>query len=162
MVKRKAAISQVLIPIVTVISCTGLSIVSMGITAALSQTDLEKFRSDLNNIVKQSGNLTESYNVEIGKWLSKQYDNSTLVSITDLFLPKFESLVKIAENMTYPTEFKYVHDALVNSLKSETESYKHFRNYLLFRNNTEDAISTDFLSRAYQYEQIYSKFLSEP
>jgi hypothetical protein len=134
----------------------------MAITAALSQTDLEKFHSDLNNIVKQSGNLTESYNVEISKWLSKQYDNSTLVSITDLFLPKFESLVKIAENMTYPTEFKYVHDALVDSLKSETESYKHFRNYLLFGNNTENAISIDFLSRAYQYEQIYSKFLSEP
>lgn len=162
MVKRKAAISKVLIPIVTVISCTGLSIDAMGITGALSQTDLEKFRSDLNNIVKQSGNLTESYHVEIGKWLSKQYDNSTLVSITDLFLPKFESLVKIAGNMTYPTEFKHVHDALVDSLKSETESYKHFRNYLLFGNNTENAISIDFLSRSYQYEQIYSKFLSEP
>jgi hypothetical protein len=162
MVKRKAAISQVLIPIVIVISCIGLSIVSMGITGALSQTDLEKFRSDLNNIVKQSGNLTESYNVEIGKWLSKQYDNSTLVSKTDLFVPKFESLVKSAENMTYPTDFKYVHEALVNSLNSETESYKHFRNYLLSGNNTENTISIDFLSIAYQYEQIYSRFLSEP
>jgi hypothetical protein len=134
----------------------------MGITGALSQTDLEKFRSDLNNIVKQSGNLTESYNVEIGKWLSKQYDNSTLVSKTDLFVPKFESLVKSAENMTYPTDFKYVHEALVNSLNSETESYKHFRNYLLSGNNTENTISIDFLSIAYQYEQIYSRFLSEP
>jgi hypothetical protein len=162
MVKRKAAISQVLIPIVIVISCIGLSIVSMGITGALSQTDLEKFRSDLNNIVKQSENLTESYNVEIGKWLSKQYDNSTLVSKTDLFVPKFESLVKSAENMTYPTDFKYVHEALVNSLNSETESYKHFRNYLLSGNNTENTISIDFLSIAYQYEQIYSRFLSEP
>jgi hypothetical protein len=162
MVKRKAAISQVLIPIVIVISCIGLSIVSMGITGALSQTDLEKFRSDLNNIVKQSENLTESYNVEIGKWLSKQYDNSTLVSKTNLFVPKFESLVKSAENMTYPTDFKYVHEALVNSLNSETESYKHFRNYLLSGNNTENTISIDFLSIAYQYEQIYSRFLSEP
>jgi hypothetical protein len=162
MVKRKAAISQVLIPIVIVILYIGLSIVSMGITGALSQTDLEKFRSDLNNIVKQSGNLTESYNVEIGKWLSKQYDNSTLVSKTDLFVPKFESLVKSAENMTYPTDFKYVHEALVNSLNSETESYKHFRNYLLSGNNTENTISIDFLSIAYQYEQIYSRFLSEP
>ena len=52
------------------------------------------------------------------------------------------------------------HEALVNSLFSETESYRHFRDYLVSGNKTEDDLSTDLLSQAFQYEQIYSKFLS--
>jgi hypothetical protein len=64
--------------------------------------------------------------------------------------------------MIYPREYKYVHDALVNSLESETDSYTHFRNYLVSGNKTEDDISTDLLSLAFQYEQVYSKFLSMP
>ena len=134
----------------------------MEISASLAQPDLSKFRSDLRSIIVQSTNLTESYNDEIGKWLSKQYGNSTMISITDLFLPKFEALVKSAETVSYPTDSKYVYDALVNSLKSETESYKHFRNYLISGNSTEDETSTDLLSDAYRYEQIYSRFLSQP
>jgi len=35
-------------------------------------------------------------------------------------------LVHPARIMTYPEDYKYVHDALVNSLSFETDSYKHF------------------------------------
>ena len=94
--------------------------------------------------------------------MSHQYDNSTLISITDSFVPKFENLVNSAQNMTFPKDYKNIHDALVNSLKSETDSYKHFRNYLVSGNKTEDEISTDFLTKALQYEMIYSEFLSKP
>ena len=62
--------------------------------------------------------------------------------------------------MTYPEDYKYVHDALVNSLSFETDSYKHFRVYLLSGNITEDEISNKLFSRAFEYEQIYSEFLS--
>jgi hypothetical protein len=62
--------------------------------------------------------------------------------------------------MAYPREYKNISEALVNSLESETDSYRHFRNYLVSGNMTEDEISTDLLSKALQYELIYSKFLS--
>jgi hypothetical protein len=159
---RNSEISRGLIIIVSVISCAGLSIISLEISAGVAQPDLGKFRSDLISIIAKSTNLTTSYNDEVGKWLLKQHDNSTMISITDSFLPKFEALVKSAENVSYPTDSKYVYDALVNSLKSETESYKHFRNYLISGNSTENETSTDLLSDAYRYEQIYSKFLSQP
>jgi hypothetical protein len=123
---------------------------------------LESFRSTLSHIVKESQYLTKSYQDEIRRWTSGQYDNSTLISITDSFLPKFESLIDNARSMSYPNEYKYVQQALVNSLQSETESYRHFRNYLVSGNKTEDDISTDLLSRAFQYEQVYSEFLSMP
>jgi hypothetical protein len=128
----------------------------------ISKTSLQEFRSSLSGIVNQSLILTKSYQDEIGKWMSHQYDNSTFVSITDSFVPKFVNLVNSAQNMTFPKDYKNIHDALVNSLKSETDSYKHFRNYLVSGNKTEDEISTDLLTNALQYEMIYSEFLSKP
>ncbi|MEP6575702.1 MAG: hypothetical protein ABJB85_04670 [Nitrososphaerota archaeon] len=128
----------------------------------ISKTSLQEFRSSLSGIVNQSLILTKSYQDEIGKWRSNQYDNSTLISITDSFVPKFVNLVNGAQNMTFPKDYKNIHDALVNSLKSETDSYKHFRNYLVSGNKTEDEISTDLLTNALQYEMIYSEFLSKP
>ena len=130
--------------------------------AGSSETDLQDFRSSLSNIVNQSQSLTKSYSDETGKWLSHQYDNSTFVSITDSYIPKFENLVKSAQNLTYPTDYKYVYDALVNSLQSETDSNKHFRNFIQSGNKTEDQISIDLTAKAIQYEMIYSKFLSTP
>jgi hypothetical protein len=127
----------------------------------ISKTSLQQFRSSLSGIVNQSLILTKSYQDEIGKWRSNQYDNSTLISITDSYVPKFENLVNSAQNMTFPKDYKNIHDALVNSLKSETDSYKHFRNYLVSGNKTEDEISTDLLTKALQYEMIYSEFLSK-
>ena len=112
--------------------------------------------------MNQAQYLTKSYHDEIGKWTSGKYDNYTLISITDSFLPKFENLIISTKNMTCPREYKYIHEALVNSLESETDSYRHFRNYLVSGNMTEDEISTDLLSLAFKYEQIYSKFLSVP
>jgi len=127
-----------------------------------SETDLQDFRTSLSNIVNQSQSLTKSYQDEIGKWMAHQYDNSTFISITDSYILKFENLVKSAQNLTYPTDYKYVHDALVNSLKSETDSNKHYRNFLQSGNKTEDQISIDLISKAWQYEMVYSRFLSNP
>ena len=128
----------------------------------ISKTNLQQFRSSLSGIVNQSLILTKSNQDEIGKWRSNQYDNSTIISITDSFVPKFVNLVNSAQNMTFPKDYKNIHDALVNSLKSETDSYKHFRNYLVSGNKTENEISIDLLSKAWQYEMTYSKFLSNP
>jgi len=127
-----------------------------------SQPSIQDFRSSLGLLVNQSQYLTKSYHDEIGKWTSGKYDIYTLISSTDSFLPKFENLIISAKDMIYPREYKYIHEALVNSLEFETDSYRHFRNYLVSGNMTEDEISTDLLSLAFQYEQIYSKFLSVP
>lgn len=125
-----------------------------------TQTSIEDFKDSLNNLVHQSQHLTKSYHDEIGKWRMHQYDNYTLAHITDTFIPKFENLTNIARVMTYPEDYKYVHEALVNSLSFETDSYRHFREYLLSGNITEDEISNKLFSRAFEYEQIYSEFLS--
>jgi len=124
------------------------------------QTSIEDFKDSVNTLVHQSQHLTKSYHDEIGKWRMHQYDNYTLAHITDTFIPKFENLTNSARIMTYPEDYKYVHEALVNSLSFETDSYRHFREYLLSGNITEDEISNKLFSRAFEYEQIYSEFLS--
>lgn len=96
--------------------------------------DLQDFRICSNVIVNQSQNLTKTHLDEIGSWSSNQYDNSTLISVTGVFISRFENLLNSFQNMTYPPNSEYVHNALVNSLKYETGSYKQFRNYLLSGN----------------------------
>jgi hypothetical protein len=96
--------------------------------------DMQDFRICSNVIVNQSQNLTKNHLDEIGSWSSNQYDNSTLISVTGAFIPRFENLLNSFQNMTYPPNSEYVHNALVNSLKYETGSYKQFRNYLLSGN----------------------------
>ena len=96
--------------------------------------DMQDFRICSNVIVNQSQNITKTHLDEIGSWSSNQYDNSTLISVTGAFIPRFENLLNSFQNMTYPSNYEYVHNALVNSLKYETGSYKQFRNYLLSGN----------------------------
>jgi len=127
---------------------------------ALSQTSIEEFSESLSNLVHQSQHLTKTYHEEIGKWIRKQYDDYTLANITKSFIIKFEYLTNTANKITYPNDYKYVHDAFIHSLTSETDSYKHFRIYLLSGNSTEDEISNELFAQAFQYEQIYLKFLS--
>ena len=106
--------------------------------------------------------MTQNYQSEIGKWLLKQYDNKTMVLITDKYLPQFQKLVTRAQALQpvtraqalQPTTTKYLQakDLYVKSLQSEIGSYMHFRSFLATGNNTEDDISTQLLTNALKYE----------
>ena len=111
------------------------------------------FHTSYEMLINDSHSLTQSYQKEIGKWQSKQYDNKTMISVTDNYLPKFQKLVNRAEALQPITE-KYLQakDLYIKSLQSEIESYKHFRTFLITGNNTEDDISTQLLSNALKYE----------
>jgi hypothetical protein len=111
------------------------------------------FHTSYEMLINDSHSLTQSYQKEIGKWQSKQYDNKTMISVTDNYLPKFEKLVNRAEALQ-PTTAKYLQakDLYIKSIQSEMGSYKHFRNYLVTSNKTEDDISTQLLSNALKYE----------
>ena len=121
---------------------------------------MQDFRTCMNLIVNQSQKLTKIHQDEIGSWSSNQYENSTLISDTGAFILRFENLLNSVQNITYPPDSEYVQNALVNSLKYETGSYKQFRNYLQLGNKKKDTISTNLLSSAFLYEQIYSKFFN--
>ena len=127
--------------------------------SSYSLTDVQVFRNSLSDIVNKSKNLTMSFQEKVPA-LNVESSNSSRIEMIDLFLPNFETLLKNATNIDYPSDLKSVRDALVNSLKFETDSYRHYRSYLISGNRTEDSISTDLLTKAFQNEQIYAKFLA--
>jgi len=119
------------------------------------------FSESLVVLVSKSQELTRNYQQEVGKWNMKIHDNLTMVTITDRYLPQFEALESDAKNLKVPNEYENIKDSFIRSLESEAASYIHFKNYLISGNRSEDQLSTDNLSLAYQYEQVYSGFLSK-
>jgi hypothetical protein len=134
----------------------GLGVITVGLafmfSLQLQNTKAEAFVESYGKLVTDSRNLTQSYQSQVGKWKLKQYDNSTMVSITDQYLPKFQSLVDRAKALQPPQKFTRSRDFLVLSFQSEMESYKHFRNFLTTDLRAEDDVSTKFLSDALRYE----------
>jgi hypothetical protein len=113
----------------------------------------QAFHESYEMLINNSHLLTQNYQKEIGKWQTKQYDNKTMISVTDNYLPKFQQLVDKAEALQ-PTNGKYIQalDLYIKSLQSEIESYKHFRNFLVSHNSSDNGVSTQLLSDAFRYE----------
>jgi len=167
MIGRRA--SSMLMGLVTI----GLSVFSLAIFAYQPQAMAEKlnfpiftntkiasndniaqaFHKSYEMLINNSHLLTQNYQKEIGKWQTKQYDNKTMISVTDNYLPKFQQLVYKAEALQ-ATNGKYIQalDLYIKSLQSEIESYKHFRNFLVSGNSSENEVSTQLLSNAFRYE----------
>jgi len=122
-------------------------------SSILTDNKTQSFHVAYETLINDSHSLTESYQKEIGKWQSKQYDNKTMVLITDKYLPEFQKLVSRAQALQ-PTTTKYLQakDLYIKSLQSEIESYMHFRSFLVTGDRTEDNTSTQLLSNALKYE----------
>jgi hypothetical protein len=113
----------------------------------------QTFHQSYETLINDSHLLTQSYQGEIGKWLSRQYNNNTMIKITDTYLPKFQKLIDRAESLK-PTADNYnqAKELYIKSLQSEMESYRHFQNFLTTGNHIEDEKSTQLLSDALRYE----------
>jgi uncharacterized Fe-S radical SAM superfamily protein PflX len=168
MISRRVTIITMLTGLITI----GLFVFSLAIFAYQPQAMAEKlnfsiftntkiasnnmaqvFHESYEMLINNSHLLTQSYQKEIGKWQAKQYDNKTMISVTDNYLPKFQQLVYKAEALQ-ATNVKYIQalDLYIKSLQSEIESYKHFRNFLVSGNSSENEVSTQLLSDAFRYE----------
>lgn len=120
---------------------------------------LKAFTDSLRGLVSKSKELTADYQVELGKWATKENDNSTMISITDKYLPQFKELEKEGTDLAVPSEQQNIKESFINSISSEAASYEHFKNYLITGNITENDLSDDKFSLAFQYEQVYELFL---
>jgi len=124
-----------------------------------NSTSLKIFTDSLRALVAKSTDLTGKFQLELGKWATKQNDNLTMISITDNYLPKFEHLISEASNLAVPFGQENIKDSFIKSISSESSSYEHFKNYLITGNTTENEISDNDFSLAFQYEQVYATFL---
>ena len=124
-----------------------------------NKTTLKVFIDSLRGLVSKSTELTAKYQIELGKWATKENDNSTMISITDRYLPQFKELENEANSLDVPSGQENIKESFIKSISSEAASYEHFKNYLSSGNRTENDLSNDEFSLAFQYEQIYAIFL---
>lgn len=124
-----------------------------------NKTTLKVFIDSLRGLVSKSTELTAKYQIELGKWATKENDNSTMISITDRYLPQFKELENEANYLDVPTAQENIKESFIKSISSEAASYEHFKNYLSSGNRTENDLSNDKFSLAFQYEQVYATFL---
>ena len=110
------------------------------------------FSDSYQNIVIQARQLTQSFQSEMGKWQSKQYDNTTMINITNNYLPRFQNLINAIESLQSTPKFENTKDFYAKSLESEMLSYTYFRNYLMTDNPSVYKQSIQLLSDSLNYE----------
>ena len=119
---------------------------------SLAQDSTTSFVNSFEKVVNESHNLTQSYQHEAGRWKTHQYDNKTMISITNNYLLKYETLVNESKALRPPKQYQNATELYTKSLESELQSYTHFRNYLSTNNAAENQLSTKLLSDAFRYE----------
>lgn len=139
------------------------AIVSIGLLVFANpfKSNTQIFTESLRVLVSKSGDLTQNYQEEVGKWNMKKFDNLTMITITDRYLSQFEKLENEAKALNVPNEYENIRESFVSSVESEASSYEHFKNYLISGNKTEDQLSSDKLSLAFKQELVYADFLSK-
>lgn len=108
-----------------------------------------EFKRAFEEIVIDVNALTQQYQAEEGRWLAKEYDNSTMIAAVDRYLPRYEELIDRAENLDTPERYKEARGYLVSAIESERQSNEHFRNYLVTGDQREYEKSSAMLSKSF-------------
>jgi len=106
-----------------------------------------KFKRGFEKIVIDVNTLTQQYQGEESKW-QKNYDNSTMISVINQYLPKYQELIDRAEALDTPERYKESQSYLVSAIESEKQSNEHFRNYLVTGDQQEYDRSSDLLTKS--------------
>jgi hypothetical protein len=106
------------------------------------------YKRAFEQIVIDTNALTQQYQAEEGKWLAKEYDNSTMIAIIDQYVPRYQALVDRAEAIDAPERYKEAHGYLMSAIVSEKKSNEHFRNYVATGDQSEYDKSSSMLSKS--------------
>jgi hypothetical protein len=76
------------------------------------------FVNSFEKLVNEAHNLTQGYQNEVRKWKTHQYGNTTMISITNNYLPKYENLVNQFKTLQPPKQYQNATDLYTKSLES--------------------------------------------
>ncbi|MFB5598722.1 MAG: hypothetical protein ACE5SW_00645 [Nitrososphaeraceae archaeon] len=116
-------------------------------------TDLEeKSKNFIESVDKHLNDISYEFNLLV---LSQEgtLDNKTIIKETNEYITNLKDIVERVDDFSASEEYKPLFQAYSDSLKNEIESYKHYINYKETSNITENQISIDLLSKAYEYER---------
>ena len=124
------------------------------------------FEDAFIGIVNDTRNLSLAYQDELAKLQSGVYDNQTFVTITDLYLNKYQELIARTDALkqwpaSLPQNYSKAIDLYSESIRTEMESQEHLRTYITTGNLTENERSLQLLSESLKFElEAFSAFES--
>ena len=112
------------------------------------------FEESFAKLVSETRSLSLSYQNEIAKWQLNNHDNSSMISITNDYLQRFQDIVEKSKELKPPsTGYKRALDLFAKSIQSEMASHIHFQNFLATGDLKEDERSIQLFSDAFKYEK---------
>jgi len=112
----------------------------------------EKSKQFMEDVVNQVNIFSGEFNTLVLSQVG-ELDNKTIINETNKYIKNLKDIVEKVQNFSTSNEYQPVFQAYRNSLINEIESYKHYNKYLETSNSTENQISIDLLSKAYEYER---------
>ncbi|MEP0826646.1 MAG: hypothetical protein HRF40_14310 [Nitrososphaera sp.] len=106
------------------------------------------YKRAFEQVIIDVNSLTREYQNEEGKWRAREYDNATMISIIDQYLPQYQALIDRANTLDTPERYKTAQEYLVSAIESEMQSNKHFRNYLATGDQSEYEKSSAMLTKS--------------
>ena len=124
------------------------------------------FEDAFIGIVNDTRNLSLAYQDELAKLQSGVYDNQTFVTITGLYLNKYQELIARTDALkqwsaSLPQNYSKAIDLYSDSIRTEMESQEHLQTYITTGNLTENERSLQLLSESLKFElEAFSAFES--
>jgi N-methylhydantoinase B/oxoprolinase/acetone carboxylase alpha subunit len=111
--------------------------------------DSKKIIESLFDRVNMASN---NYQSEISFLNQSINDNKTMINTTQGYIDNLKKIILFAKKTTVQQNYKPVLNNYIDSIENEIESYVHYKEYIITGNLTENKISMDLLSKAYNYE----------
>jgi hypothetical protein len=127
---------------------------------------IHAFEDAFIGIVNDTRSLSLAYQDEIAKLESGAYDNQTFVTVTDLYLQKYQQLLARADALkqwpgSLPLNYSKAIDLYSESIRTEMMSQEHFRNYISTGDLSENERSLELLSDSLRFEiEAFNAFRS--
>ena len=110
-------------------------------TKEIIQSLFDRVKIASNNYQSEISFLNQSIN-----------DNETMINTTQGYIDNLKEIILFAKKTTVQQDYKPVLNNYIDSIENEIESYVHYKKYIVTGNLTENKISMDLLSKAFNYE----------
>jgi hypothetical protein len=114
----------------------------------------EKSEQIIQSLFNRVNNASTNYQNDIATLdlsLSNN-NNETIVKKNQEYIDNLKEIISSAKKTILPQEYKSLLNNYIVSIESEMESYDHYNKHLITGNITENKISMDLLSKAFNYE----------
>ena len=95
---------------------------------------------------------SNNYQSEISFLNQSINDKERMINTTQEYIDNLKEIIVSAKKTTVQPDYKPVLDNYIDSIENEIESYVHYKEYIVTGNLTENKISMDLLSKAFNYE----------